>query len=210
MHRSGDLFFDEDEPSRIVDVAVGANGVYSLLDQTKGHIFTYDDNGNLLYIWGNIGNKKSDFQMPTAISYMDSNILVLDSSMSSIQIYEPTVYGKLVLQAEACQYNGDYDEAYKLWSQIADQNTNFKYAFVGLGNAKLSEKNYDEAITYFEYANDQNNYSKTLLLIRKQDLKQVFPIVMGVIIVFIVVLILYSILKRFVGIIKDIHRNSQE
>lgn len=45
----GDLDFKE-EPSRIVGVAVGQNGIYSLLDQQRGHIFTYDDNGNLLFI----------------------------------------------------------------------------------------------------------------------------------------------------------------
>ena len=37
----GDLRFD-DEPSRIVDVALGLGGTYSLLDFQRGRVFTYD------------------------------------------------------------------------------------------------------------------------------------------------------------------------
>lgn len=88
----GDLDFKE-EPSRIVGVAVGQNGIYSLLDQQRGHIFTYDDNGNLLFIFGNIGNRKSDFQMPVDIRYQGDNLLVLDSGLGKVLVFQPTAYG---------------------------------------------------------------------------------------------------------------------
>ena len=55
----GDLVFDK-TPSKIVDVAIGNNGVYALLDDTLGHIFLYDDNGNLLWFWKN-RHAKDDF-----------------------------------------------------------------------------------------------------------------------------------------------------
>ena len=59
----GDLEFDE-EPSRIIGVSTSDNGVYSMLDQQNGHVFTYDDNGNLLFVFGKLGNEKSSFQTP--------------------------------------------------------------------------------------------------------------------------------------------------
>lgn len=197
----GDLKISESESadvSRIVDVAINENGIYSMLDQTKGHIFTYNDNGNLLYIFGNIDFKKSDLQMPVAINYLDNKILVLDSVLSEIKVYEPTSYGKKILEAEKSQYNGDFEKAYGLWSEIAHENTNFKYAFVGLGNAKLKEKNYTEALKFFKYANDIPNYSKTFILIRKEQMKVYFPVIFISIISLIAIAILSSLLRKFV------------
>ena len=39
--------------SNIVDIAHTKNGIYSVLDQKRSRIFTYDQEGNLLYINGN-------------------------------------------------------------------------------------------------------------------------------------------------------------
>lgn len=201
----GDLDFKE-EPSRIVGVAVGQNGIYSLLDQQRGHIFTYDDNGNLLFIFGNIGNRKSDFQMPVDIRYQGDDLLVLDSGLGKVLVFQPTAYGQLVLQAEASQFNGDYEEAYKLWSQLAGENTNFKYAFVGLGNAMLKQGKYDAALKYFRYAEDQNRYSGTVALIREQKVQTYFPVIMGILISLGVLALLYSLIKRMV----KYYKGSQE
>lgn len=206
----GDLSFTHDDEkddakvSRILDVAISDNGIYSMLDQTKGHIFTYDDNGKLLYIFGNLGFKKSDFQKPVSINYLDKKILVLDSSLKQIKVFEPTKYGELVLEAENCQYNGNFENAYKVWSEIAHQNTNFTYAFVGLGNAKLKEGKYSEALEYFKYANDTENYSKTFVLIRKEKMKVYFPIIFAVILILITASILYSISKKAIKYYKGI------
>ena len=42
--------------SVLVDIIYRGNGVYSVLDQRRGRIFTYDDSGNLLYVFGGIGH----------------------------------------------------------------------------------------------------------------------------------------------------------
>ena len=41
-------------PSQIVDVVYRDHGIYSLLDARRGRIFTYDHEGNLLYIFGGL------------------------------------------------------------------------------------------------------------------------------------------------------------
>ena len=193
----GDLEFDE-EPSRIIGVSTSDNGVYSMLDQQNGHVFTYDDNGNLLFVFGKLGNEKSNFQTPADIRYKGDQILVLDSGLGKIFVFSPSSYGELVLEAVASQYNGDYEEAYGLWSQLASQNTNFKYAFVGLGNAMLEQGEYDAALKYFKYAEDTERYSDTVEIIRKQNVQKYFPAIMVTVIVIAVVILLYHIIRRFV------------
>ena len=193
----GDLEFDE-EPSRIIGVSTSDNGVYSMLDQQNGHVFTYDDNGNLLFVFGKLGNEKSSFQTPADIRYKGDQILVLDSGLGKIFVFSPSSYGELVLEAVASQYNGEYEEAYGLWSQLASQNTNFKYAFVGLGNAMLEQGEYDAALKYFKYAEDTERYSDTVEIIRKQNVQKYFPAIMVTVIVIAVVILLYHIIRRFV------------
>lgn len=194
----GDVYFSK-TPSRIVDVAVGENGIYSLLDQNRGHVFTYDDKGNLLYVFGNkSNNKKTSIQQPVAINYIDKNILVLDMQQGKIHVFEPTDYGKLVLKAIDKEYNGNFEEANSLWSQIADENMNFEYSFIGLGKAKLKEKKYTEALNYFKYADDPKDYSNTFAEMRKKGFEKYFPVIFTIFIFLIIGLILYSLVRRFI------------
>ncbi|MDR1892140.1 MAG: hypothetical protein LBQ48_03920 [Oscillospiraceae bacterium] len=186
-------------PSRIIDVALRGDGaVYSLLDITRGHIFTYDSNGNLLYIFGGYGLRKSNFQIPTAFSYIGDDLAVLDAGLGKILLFTPTAYVKLLFQAVDLQYNGDFTEANALWSRIAAENTNFDYAFVGLGKAEMNGGQYAEAMESFKYADSVSNYSNAFTLLRTQKMKVYFPIVFGVILAGIASVILYSRVKRLV------------
>lgn len=192
----GDLSF-EDTPSRIIDVAVGDGGIYSLLDLSKGRIFTYDDNGNLLYVFGNYGLKNANLQLPSAIGYIGDRLVVLDAGLGMFKLFEPTQYGRMVLSAVREQYAGNYDEANAIWTQIAEQNTNFEYAFQGLGNAQLSDMRYEEAMDSFKYANDPEGYSEAFVLYRKQAIDRWFSVIFAVILGLIAAYLLYRIGRKF-------------
>lgn len=197
----GDLSF-KDEQSRIIDVGLGNGGVYSLLDYQRGRIFTYDDNGNMLFTFGEIGNKNGSFKNPVAIVYQGDNILVLDSILSEIMVFEPTSYGKLVLQAVKSQFDGDYDNAYQQWTEVAKNNSNFEYAFIGMGNVCVSEKKYDQAMKYFKYADDKELYSAAFELMRKEKMEVYFPAIFFTIGLLIVLGIFITIGKRIAKYIK--------
>ncbi len=184
-------------PSQIIDVAVGPGGIYSLLDKARGHIFTYDTNGNLLYVFGNYGMRKSDLLQPSAITYIGDTIAVLDAGLGKIQLYRPTSYGKMVVEAVTQQYEGNFDAANALWIEIAGQNTNFAYAFVGLGNAQQSRKEYAAALDSYRFANDPESYSNAFILQRQQTLNIYFPIIFGVLLGIVVLLILSALFKKF-------------
>ena len=74
-------------PSQIVDVVYRGHGTYSLLDSRRGRIFTYDHEGNLLYIFGGIGSQAGTFLTPTAIEQLGSRLLVLDSQQGNLTVF---------------------------------------------------------------------------------------------------------------------------
>lgn len=191
----GDLDFKND-PSRIVDVALGNSGTYSLIDQTQGHIFTYDNQGNLLFAFGNKGYRKGSVQQPVAIGYLDNNIVILDCNLNSVISFKLTDYGKLVMQAVDANYNGDYSESHKLWTKIAEQNTNFKYAFEGMGSAEYSAQNYKAAMEYYKFAESEKNYSDAFEAQRKIVIQKYFPAFLITIIVVVVVVVIFAIVKK--------------
>ena len=98
-------------PSQIVDVVYRGHGTYSLLDSRRGRIFTYDHEGNLLYIFGGIGSQAGTFLTPTAIEQLGSRLLVLDSQQGNLTVFAQTEYGSLINRAVALRFDGDETQA---------------------------------------------------------------------------------------------------
>ena len=197
----GDLRFEE-EPSRIVDVATGPGGTYSLLDHQRGRIFTYDDNGELLYVFGGLGNEVGELRAPAAFQYVGSDIYVLDRTASAIVVYAPTEYGQLVLDAVSAQYSGDFDRSYQLWAEVARYNSNFEYAFIGMGNICTRNQDYEKALEYFRYADSPEKYSETFELMRKQNMAHWFPYIFYGIIALILLWVIGKPIRRAVRYIR--------
>ena len=116
---SGDILWrltgDYSGASRIIDVVVREKGIYSVIDSTRGRIFTYDHEGNLLYIFGGIGSQEGTFDTPTAIDTIGDEIIVLDGSKNLVDKYRATNYGFLINQAVGLRYDGDEASAVECW-----------------------------------------------------------------------------------------------
>ncbi|HWT76929.1 MAG TPA: hypothetical protein VN258_19690 [Mobilitalea sp.] len=192
----GDLYFNE-TPSKIIDVALGSYEIYSLLDSTEGRIFTYDSFGNMLYIFGDIGNEKGNFVRPVSLLYMGQKVVVLDSVLNELIIFDITDYGLTVLNAVGTYYDGEYTKSYEYWSQVASENSNFQYAFIGLGKSKVEQGLYAEAMKYFEYAKDKKDYSIAKEKLRKEQLKVNFPIAFYTLLTVCILSGLIKILRKF-------------
>lgn len=193
----GDLTYT-DSPSKIVDVAVGEYGIYSLLDSVKGHIFTYDENGNLLYAFGGIGIRKADFRAPVSISYSGKLLIVLDATLGELKVFEPTEYGSLVREAIQAQKEGDTERDHELWRRVVAQNTNFTYGYRGMGDAEMDQKEYERAMAYYEQAVLPADYSRAFVRQRRLTMQQVFPWIMGGILVLIAAACIRSVVRRIV------------
>ncbi len=155
--------------SKFVDVIAFENDTYCCLDKTRGKIFAYDFQGNLLYAFGNIGYSRGRFTRVTSMDNLDEEtILVLDGMRGCITEFSMTSYGKMINEALDLYKKGYYDESAKVWKEILQYNGNFELAYVGIGRALLRQGEYKEAMKYFKNAHDSENYSKAFRHYREE------------------------------------------
>lgn len=119
-------------PSMLVDVAVDDTvRVYSVLDRRRGRIFTYDSEGNLLYVFGAIGERFGNFRNPVALDYLDDKILVLDYETGTVTEFTVTAYGRLIRDAVHLHFIGKYDEAAACWEEVLLQERQLRNGLCG-------------------------------------------------------------------------------
>ena len=104
--------------SKIVDVVYRGHGIYSLLDSKRGRVFTYDHEGNLLYIFGGLGTQAGTFTNPVAIEQNGDTLIVLDGTRGTILTFNATEYGRLINEAVALRFDGDETQAVPLWQRV--------------------------------------------------------------------------------------------
>ena len=185
--------------SKVVDVALGDEGTWSIADAKRSHIFTYDKNGNLLYVFGDTGRQKGNLSEIAAISYqytdakskengLSAMLLVLDKKDNAISVYKRTEYGEILLTALEHTNNKEYDKAVDDWKDILQRNNNYDAAYVGIGDALYREGKWEEAMDMYKTAYDTSSYSNAFKMFRKDLVSQwIFAIVIGVVVLLILV-----------------------
>ena len=156
--------------SQFTDVVYRDNGVYSCLDRKRGRIFTYDHEGNLLYIFGGLGTQEGTFTLPVSVEDIGGKIVVLDATKASILCFEETEYGRLINEAVALRYDGDEAEAVALWERVLELDENNELANTGIGKAYLTAGDYDKALYYLELGMAREYYSIAFKRFRNQIL----------------------------------------
>nr|WP_245746140.1 NHL repeat-containing protein [Evansella caseinilytica] len=165
-------------PSRLIDISVSDDEIYSVLDSKRGRIFTYNGDGHLLYVFGGIGNKLGEFHSPVAIERYDDHFLVLDKELGEITVFIATAYGQMINEAVKSYERGDEEAAAQLFEEVVNLNVNLEFAYTGIGKALLRQGQYEAAMDHFRISLDQNNYSKAYLLYRNQTLRKHFASIM--------------------------------
>ncbi len=166
--------------SKIVDVALGPEGTWSIIDEKRMKIFTYDTDGKLLFIFGDQGNQLGNLRKIKAITYSNDRILVLDDEVNTITSFYRTDYGDTLVQALKDANDRKYDNSVENWKTILQRNNNFDAAYIGIGRALYREGNYEESMVYYKSAYDTQNYSDSFKEVRKQWVEKyiwVIPIV---------------------------------
>ena len=153
--------------STIVDVAVGPEGTWSIIDQKRSKVFTYDENGNLLFAFGDKGDQVGNIAMLNGIAYQGDKMLLLDKQNDCFVVYRRTEYGDLLMQALANDNNRLYDRAIDDWTEILKRNNNYEVAYVQIGKALYRDAKYEESINYFKSIKETENYSLSYKEIRK-------------------------------------------
>lgn len=159
-------------PSQITDVVYRQKGIYSLLDRKRGRIFTYDHEGNLLYIFGGLGTQAGTFVTPVAIENIGDTIIVLDANRAEILTFTETLYGSLINKAVGLRYDGDETQAVELWKKVLELDENNELAYVGIGKAYLTSGDYVKAMDYLKKGMSSEYYSIAFKRYRNQVLKE--------------------------------------
>lgn len=174
--------------SEVIDVAVGPEKTWSIIDHKRSKIYTYDFNGNLLFAFGDKGTMLGSISDIEAIVYQGDTMLVLDKGTNSIIVYERTEYGDMLIEAISAENSLDYDYAIECWNAVLQRNTNFDAAYVGIGNALYRSGKYQESLEYYETAFDTSNWSESYKQVRKEWMADYF-LVMLVAIVAVIILV---------------------
>ncbi len=177
--------------SRIVDVAVGPEGTWSIIDDKRSKVYTYDNEGNLLFAFGDKGQQLGNLSTVSGIVYQDSKILLLDKSDSSVTVYNRTEYGDVLISALRHNNERQYSVAVEDWETILQRNNNFDTAYVGIGRSYFRNGDWDKAMEYYQIASDSYNYSNSFKMWRQEWISKYALIVPVVVIAFCVILAKY-------------------
>ena len=146
-------------PSVFVDITVRGNGMYTALDSNRGRLYTYDSEGNLLYVFGGTGNVVGMQRIPAAVAAIDDRILVLDQLRGELTFFEPTEYGRLINEAIALRYDGDEASAVEVWHRVLELDQNYQLALVGIGKSLLAAGENRAAMGYLRRGMNIDYYS---------------------------------------------------
>ena len=191
--------------SQFTGITVNDYGMYTVVDAKAGRLFTYDKEGNLLYISAGRGAEVTDLVNPVAVSYQGDNLLVLEKNNRAVIRFIPTEVGALINKAVKLHAIGRSEEASEEWQNVINQNPNYELAYVGVGKTYLEAERYVDAMSYFKTGFSVSYYSKAYKNYRDDIIKTYFPWVMTVIVVAVLAKIGHNIYKniRYKKAVKD-------
>ena len=178
--------------SQITDIDVDANGTINLLDLKTGRVFQYDDECNLLFIFGGIGQQKGTFNIVNAVESLGDRVYVLDGRKCSVTVFKQTEFGSIVHEAMELFNRGKYEEARGPWEEVIRRDSNYWFAYIGLGNAYLNEGNYDTAMKYFYY-NSRSGYNDAFKSWRMNFIRDNFTLFAVIILVLLAAIYFFSV-----------------
>lgn len=199
---------------KIVDVAVdNASGRYTILDQATGRFFTYDPDGNLLYLSGGSGSSVGTFEMASAVEMNGNYIYVADTMKNTITVFKATPYVLAINKASEATTSGYWAESIPLWQDVLSYNSNMYIANVNLGNSEMqlalqildnevdaagmtAFDHYRNAMAYYDRANEKENYSTAYMAIRTHELEKYFGLIFGAIGVLVVGYFVWNIVRK--------------
>ncbi len=183
--------------SYLCDIACRDSGIYSVLDRRAGRIFTYSFDGELMYIFGGLGNQKGQFSNPVALDVYDGDrYLVVDSTSNQIVSFKPTVYGQTVSQAVSSYYHQDLEESGELWKEALAYTSKSELVYNGVAKAEYKAENYESAMYYYRLAQNRDGYSKAFGYYRNEILEKYFIWFVGAAVAAICLIVLAVALVR--------------
>jgi hypothetical protein len=208
----GDLWVgtgaDRSGPSELVAVTALPNNSFVVFDRNRGRLFAYDQQGQMLYIWGGPGNREGFFTFPTAVDNMGYTIFALDggtgANFAALTRFDLTEYGALINEALDMYQRGLYEESYDIWNEVLRINGNFGLAYIGIARALLRQGEYREAMEYFRLQNDYKNYGRAFGFYRRiwmENYFWIFALGLGVL------MVVPPVVKKIIKVRREINES---
>lgn len=177
------------ELSSFVSISVSPEGFISALDLNTSKVFEYDKLGNLLFVYGGLGDQSGLFKTPADIAGLpDGSIAVLDKGRNRIDVFRTTPFADLVHKASILYVDGRYQEAESMWKEVLKYNANYDMAYHAIGKSLYKGERYGEAMRYFKLAETKGDYSTAFKEYRKAFMREHFAWFAGGLILLILVL----------------------
>ncbi len=202
------------ELSNIVDVAIGPEGTWTILDNNskvpRARTFTYNSNGDLLFAFGDNGAQMGNCTSPVALTYqkialtdsqgdyiLDSageriyeyRMLIIDRALNAdkLVVYSPTEYYNTIISAIKNENDHNYSQSIEYWQEVLTKNNNFDLAYIGIGKALYNQGEYKEAQKYLESAYEVDVWAKAQNALNKEfTSKWMIPMVIIIIAVLVI------------------------
>lgn len=190
----GERRTDEGMPTKPVfsDIAVDEMGIVTVIEDQTGKVYQYDQDGNILTVFGGTGEQKGLFNKPGSIDVdKEGRIYILDKLNNNIQIFEPTYFIQLVHQAVTAFNDGQYEKSYNLWEEVLTNNENYYLAHIGIGNTLYKQEKREPSMQQFKLADDRDGYSKSFTEYRYEIFRENFSVIIFFIVVLIILLYLF-------------------
>ena len=179
--------------SSIVDVAIGPEGTWSIIDSKRSKIYTYDENGNLLFAFGDLGNQTGNIELIGGITYQGDKILALDKANDNIVVFRRTEYGDLLMTALKNNNDRKYDLAVNDWTEVLKRNNNFDSSYVQIGRSLFRQAKYEEAMEYYKASYEVQSYSEAYSEIRKEWASTYFWMIP------VLIVVIFLLVLKFMG-----------
>jgi len=187
-------------PSIISDVDVTDFGVYYVYDRTRNRVFAYDNDGNLLFAFGGIGEREGLTQNIVGFVIADNLVVKADRQTQSFEVFERTSYGQYIIDASYHQYHANYMLAAENWRRVLEYNPYFQYANLGVGRALYRNGYFAEAQEYFLRAQSPLYYSRAFRETRTELLENNMIFIFVGLLAVVVFNITIKVIKRKRGI----------
>lgn len=191
--------------SQVIDVAVGPEGSWTLLDKKRSRTYTYDQNGNLLFAFGDknrgqlLGNGADFVALAYQVVDGEHYMLLLDNATSEFRltVYSPTQYCNTIMDALRNHNEHNYSESIVYWQEVLTKNNNFDLAYIGIGKALYNQGKYEEAQHYLSLAYETDTHEKAFAEERKEFIQSwLVLLLIGAIVIIVLVVKFLGYAKR--------------
>lgn len=184
---------------RFVDICVDSEGIVYVIEAYSCNIFVYDQDGNMLAVFGGKGGVKGKFNQPSALdTTSDGDLLVLDEATGYIHRFERTSFMNYITQAVDYYNDGQYESAEEAWHQVLNVDANYPVANKGIGDALYKQDKVKEAMEYYRLSDSKSGYGSAFSVFEYAFFRSHFGLIVlaAVLIIAAVVFLIIKLKKR--------------